>query len=117
MDGQTFLPLLAGEEENRDREFLCEYFREPAFPHIPTTFALRGNQYKYIWYHGVWERDELYDLQNDPRERYNLAEVLFLPGLKNDMRQRLFDLLEEKDAMQIPLRRAGWQADEKLIGN
>jgi hypothetical protein len=30
------------------------------------------------------------------------------------MRNRLFDRLEAEDAMQIPLRRGDWQADERL---
>jgi N-acetylglucosamine-6-sulfatase len=117
MDGLSFLNLLAGDSEERDREFLYEYFWEPAFPHTPTTFALRGDQYKYIWYHGIWDRDELYDLQNDPEERYNLSEVPQFRQLRNEMRNRLFEKMEARDAMNIPLRRAGWQADEKLIGN
>lgn len=117
MDGLSFLPLLAGEREERDREFLYEYFWEHAFPHTPTTFALRDDQYKYIWYHGVWDRDELYDLKNDPGERYNLSEVPHFIERKNEMRTRLFDIMEERGAMQIPLRRPGWQADEKLMGN
>lgn len=117
MDGLSFLPLLAGGTEERDREFLYEYFWEPAFPHTPTTFALRDDQYKYIWYHGVWDRDELYDLQADPEERYNLSEVPQYMDVRNEMRTRLFDKMEERNAMIIPLRRAGWQAGEKLIGN
>lgn len=117
MDGLSFLPLLQGEQEERDREFLYEYYWEAAFPHTPTTFSLRGERYKYIFYHGVWDRDELYDLQEDPDERYNLSEVPQFRELRNEMRNRLFDRMEELGAMQIPLRRANWQADEKLIGN
>lgn len=117
MDGISFLSLLNDEKVERDREFLYEYYWEPAFPHTPTTFSIRGDRYKYIFYHGVWDRDELYDLQDDPQERYNLAEVPQYLDLRNEMRNRLFDRMEEKGAMQIPVRRAGWQADEKRIGN
>ena len=31
------------------------------------------------------------------------------------MRRRLVDRLEEAGAMQIPVRRAGWQADEQKL--
>ncbi|MBD3615068.1 MAG: sulfatase [Gracilimonas sp.] len=117
MDGLSFLSLLSGKGEQPDREFLYEYYWEPAFPHTPTTFSIRGDRYKYIFYHGVWDRDELYDLQEDPQERYNLAEVPHYIDLRNEMRTRLFDKMEEQDAMSIPVRRAGWQADEKLIDN
>jgi N-acetylglucosamine-6-sulfatase len=117
MDGISFLHQLGGDREERDREFLYEYFWEAAFPHTPTTFALRDVRYKYIWYHGVWDRDELYDIINDPNERYNLSEVPQFRQMRNEMRNRLFEKMEERNAMNIPLRRAGWQADEKLIGN
>ncbi|MBO6523679.1 MAG: sulfatase [Balneolaceae bacterium] len=115
MDGFSFLPVLKNQEATVDREFLYEYYWEPAFPHTPTTFSLRGDRYKYIYYHGVWDRDELYDLENDPDERYNLAEVPGFIELRNEMRSRLFDVMEKENAMNIPVRRFNWQADEKQI--
>jgi N-acetylglucosamine-6-sulfatase len=115
MDGESFADILTGKSTGIERDFLYEYYWEPAFPHTPTTFALRSDRYKYIWYHGVWDRDELYDLQEDPQERYNLSEVPHYKALRNKMRNRLFEEMEARNAMFIPLRRAGWQADEKLI--
>ncbi|MEM1096450.1 MAG: sulfatase [Bacteroidota bacterium] len=116
MDGSSFLGLLEGEAPNDEgREFLYQYYWEHAFPHTPTTFALRGNQYKYIYYHGVWDRDELYDLTNDPQEMVNLAEVPAFAETARAMRQRLYDLLEAEDAMRVPMRRGTWSADEWLL--
>ncbi|MGM0546907.1 MAG: sulfatase family protein [Bacteroidota bacterium] len=116
MSGLSFLPLLTGQEEDRDREFLYEYYWEAAFPHTPTTFSIRDDRYKYIWYHGVWDQNELYDLKEDPNERYNLIEAPEHQELREEMRDRLFDKLESMDAMEIPLRRFNFQADEKLKG-
>src|SRR5690606_37616383 len=45
MDGASFLPLLQG-DPSADREFLYEYYWEYAFPHTPTTFALRNDRFK-----------------------------------------------------------------------
>lgn len=115
MDGSSFLPILFGEKDQRSGEFLYEYYWEPAFPHTPTTFALREDQYKYIWYHGVWDIDELYDLKADPLEQHNLIGLPQYKQRADEMRKRLFDRLEAAGAMQIPVRRAGWQANERLI--
>ena len=97
-------------------EFLYEYYWEYAFPHTPSTFALRGDRYKYITYHGLWDLDELYDLQTDPNERVNLIRIPEHQQRVQAMRSRLFDLFEETDGMQIPMRRGNWQAAERLRG-
>ncbi len=115
MDGESFLGLLRGRAaDEASREFLYEYYWEYAFPHTPTTFALRGDQYKFIYYHGVWDTEELYDLQSDPGEQFNLA---LLPGYRdtvNTMREKLFDRLAADDAMRVPMRRGNWKAGERL---
>ena len=120
MEGDSFLPRLRGEAEGaaaleEGREFLYEYYWEHAFPHTPTTFALRGDRYKYIYYHGVWDLNELYDLQNDPTESYNLIQSPAVREVVDGMRNRLFDRLENADAMRVPIRRGDWQAGERLL--
>jgi N-acetylglucosamine-6-sulfatase len=117
MDGQSFLPLLRGADTapaSTDRDFLYEYYWEHAFPHTPTTFALRGDRFKYVYYHGVWDRNELYDLKTDPNEQHNLIDVPRYQGRVDSMRTRLFDRLEAEGAMSVPLRRGNWQADDRL---
>ena len=122
MDGTSFLDLLAAPASgpaapspNDAREFLYEYYWEYAFPHTPTTFALRGDRYKYVYYHGLWDTAELYDLETDPREQHNLIAVPALKPVADAMRERLFSRLEEDDAMRVPIRRGNWQAGERLL--
>ena len=115
MDGESFSDLLVGEKKRMSREFLYEYYWEAAFPHTPTTIALRGDRYKYIFYHGVWDRNELYDLKTDPNELHNLIDLPQYQNIVNEMRNRLFDRMEKEETMKIPFRRFDWQADEKLI--
>ncbi|MGH7505514.1 MAG: sulfatase family protein [Longimicrobiales bacterium] len=113
VDGQSILPALRGERLATSGELLYEYYWEYAFPHTPTTFALRGDRFKYIYYHGIWDISELYDLSTDPHERFNL---IFTPAYEDTvraMRNRLFDTLEETDGMRVPLRRGDWQAAER----
>ncbi len=113
MDGVSFLDLLTGGTPSGDRDFLYEYYWEYAFPHTPTTFALRGDQYKFIYYHGVWDTEELYDIVADPEERTNLVEAM--PDLAAEMRRRLFDRLAADDALRVPMRRGTWKAGERLL--
>jgi N-acetylglucosamine-6-sulfatase len=113
VDGRSFLPALRGEQTGKEGEFLYEYYWEYAFPHTPSTFALRGDRYKYIFYHGVWDLNEFYDLETDPRERRNLINVPSYQKQIEQMRTRLFDRLEQTGGMQVPMRRGNWQAAER----
>ncbi|MGB3455988.1 MAG: sulfatase [Litorimonas sp.] len=54
-------------------QLIYEYFWEFNYPQTPTTFALRDARYKYIQYHGVWDVEELFDLETDPQETNNLV--------------------------------------------
>lgn len=113
MDGRSILPVLTGDAGEWDSELLYEYYWEYAFPHTPTTFALRGDRYKYITYHGVWDISELYDLETDPQEQFNLIHVPAHRERIAAMRDRLWDLLEATDGMRVPVRRGNWQAAER----
>ena len=114
MDGRSVLSVLRGEASASEEELLYEYYWEYAFPHTPTVFALRDGRYKYIYYHGVWDTNELYDLETDPAERFNLID---LPAYREQvarLRDRMWDRLEQTGGMLIPLKRAGvWQAAER----
>ncbi len=72
MHGRSFHGLLTGESDEWRDTFLYEYFWERAFPQTPTVLGVRGDRYKLMRFHGVWDRYELYDLETDPDERHNL---------------------------------------------
>jgi N-acetylglucosamine-6-sulfatase len=72
MDGLNFLPLARGTSTSWRDNFLYVYYWEKNFPQSPTVFALRNDRYKFITYYGLWDLDELYDLQADPGETKNL---------------------------------------------
>ncbi len=93
-EGQSFLPMAAGKPQPSDwrSEFFYEYFWEFNYPQTPTTFAIRSDRYKLIQYHGIWDRDELYDLQNDPKETNNLIESRKHLPIIVELRQKLYKL-------------------------
>jgi N-acetylglucosamine-6-sulfatase len=105
LDGKSLLPLARGEALDWRKDLLYEYFWERNFPQTPTIHALRGERYKYIRYHGLWDQDELYDLRDDPLESQNLAGREDHQALLEQMNGRLFDLLEQTDGLAIPLSR------------
>jgi arylsulfatase A-like enzyme len=105
MIGLSFYPLMKGEKTDWRKEFYYEYYWERAFPQTPTTFGVRTDKYKYIFYHGIWDTNELYDLENDPHEMHNLANNPKYKSLIDEMDKKLFNWLEETNGMQIPLRR------------
>jgi len=114
MDGKSFVPLLKGEKVEWRDEIYYEYFWERPFPHTPTVFGIRTNKYKYMTYHGIWDIDELYDIENDPDEKHNLIKNPELQELIKQLNKKVYDWLESTDGMQIPLRRdIFWRADKR----
>jgi N-acetylglucosamine-6-sulfatase len=103
LDGRSLLPLVGdGRVEWRDT-VLYEYYWERNFPHTPTMHALRGERWKYIRYHGIWDTDELYDLQSDPYEARNLIREPSLAKEVDRLNARLFEVLRESGGLSIPL--------------
>lgn len=105
IDGKSWLPVVQGKQAEVRKELLYEYYWERNFPQTPTMHALRGERYKFIRYQGIWDVDELYDLAEDPMESRNLINEPKHAALVKQMRERLFDILEETDGMNIPLQR------------
>ena len=93
--------VLADNELLRARLLSCVQALE-AEPVI-AAHALRGDRYKYIHYHGIWDTDELYDLQNDPLESTNLIFSEAHQTIIKQMNQQLFETLRESTGMYIPL--------------
>jgi N-acetylglucosamine-6-sulfatase len=102
-DGQSVLPLLRGEEIPWRDYFLYVYYWEKNFPQSPTVFSLRGDRYKYITYYGLWDVDELYDLQDDPDETRNLHYEPGYADIVADMETRLYSMMAELGGMELPL--------------
>ena len=105
MQGTSFLPVLKGQEVAwRDRIFY-EYYWEYDFPHTPTMHGVRTDRYKYIRYHGIWDTNEFYDLQEDPHEMNNLIANPAHQELIKELAGEIYDWLESTGGLQIPLKR------------
>ena len=106
MRGESMLPLLEGQEVHdwRDKVFY-EYYWEYDFPQTPTMFGVRTERYKYIRYHGIWDTDEFFDLENDPDETDNLIASPEYQDTIRNLAEDMFDWLESTGGMNIPIKR------------
>jgi arylsulfatase A-like enzyme len=106
MQGYSFASLLKNTSAKwqRDKVFY-EYYWEASYPQTPTTFAVRSDRYKYIYYNGVWDTNELFDLQNDPFEMNNLIRDTSYRKIGLALKQELFDWLQATNGLQIPLKK------------
>ena len=103
MDGQSFLDLPNDRDADWRKYFLYVYYWEKNFPQTPTQFALRGDRFKYITYYGLWDTDELYDLQTDPDELNNLIHDPDYKSVAKEMENQLYAMLGDEGGMDIPM--------------
>lgn len=104
--GKSITPLFQDDQpaDWRNRIFY-EYYWEYTYPQTPTVHAVRTDKYKYIRYHGVWDTNELYDLENDPFEMNNLIAKKEHQEMIKQLRSDIDTWLEDTDGMSIPLKR------------
>lgn len=75
-----------------------------------TMRMIRGERWKYIW--NTTDIDELYDLENDPGELYNLIRTPELLPIIVELRQRLYERLTY---LNDPLVNNGWLKNQLLL--
>ncbi len=95
--------------------FLYIYYWEKSYPQSPTVFSLRGDQWKYITYYGLWDTDELYNIEEDPKETTNLIEQY--PQIAKKMENELYIMMKDSMAggLHIPLNQPeGSSANKRL---
>ncbi len=118
MQGYSFAEILAGKNTAWKRNnVFYEYYWEAAFPQTPTTFAIRSDRYKYIYYNGVWDINELFDLQEDPYEMNNLVRDTSYRKTGMTLKAELFEWLQQTGGLQIPLKKAGGMRFDNLYRN
>ncbi|MCA9216920.1 MAG: sulfatase [Planctomycetales bacterium] len=103
MDGDSFWQLALGNEIAWRDSLLYEYYWEWNYPQTPTVFALIGGRYKFIRYHGVWDTDELYDVENDPDEKDNLIRSADHKEVVATMKKKLFERLQATNGLRVPM--------------
>ncbi|MCP5524249.1 MAG: sulfatase [Verrucomicrobiales bacterium] len=116
MDGASFIGLAQGRQIPWRDYFLYVYYWEKNFPQSPTVFSLRGDRFKYITYYGLWDADELYDLQADPGETRNLLYDPSYRKTAREMEDKLYQMMGELGGMDIPVNQPMGGSQNKRLG-
>jgi arylsulfatase A-like enzyme len=92
IQGQSFVPLLMGDDSKARESVLVEFYTyENPFPWLLDMDyrALRTDRYKLIHWVRYPGDGELYDLQEDPFEMRNLIDDPAMAGILADLRSRM----------------------------
>jgi N-acetylglucosamine-6-sulfatase len=103
MDGKSFIDLAQGKKVPWREYFLYVYYWEKNFPQSPTVFSLRGDKFKYNTYYGLWDTDEFFDIEKDPKEQNNLIHDPKFAKKAKEMEDRLYTMMEDLGGMEIPM--------------
>ena len=106
LDGRSFFPLLQGKNPAKPwrKHILYEYHWEWNFPACPTTLAIRTDRWKFVYTHGLWDINGLYDLETDPHERHNLINVPAFQEKGEALKTQLFDEFAKSGGLTMPIR-------------
>jgi arylsulfatase A-like enzyme len=89
--------LLQGAESPAWRREVVTTYNGQQFG-LYTQRMLRTGRWKYVW--NTTDRDELYDMENDPHELVNRAANAANRSLLGELRERLYHtLIEEGDPL------------------
>ena len=100
--GTNLLPVVRGERSSLERDtVLIEHLWE--FDNIPPSEGVRTNDWKYFRYVNDKSAEELYQLQEDPREINNLAQQADYQEVLTAMRRKCDELIQKySDAYSAP---------------
>lgn len=108
MQGKSLVPFLKGSAPAAWRkDWLYEYYEYPGNQQVKPNRGVRTEQYKLIHYYLPPEEFELYDLEADPGELYNLHGDPRYADLFSHLMNRLHQLRIETGDTKSPLNPAG----------
>jgi len=102
MHGESFLPLLRGEELPDWRKSLYYHYYEYPDEHaVCKHYGVRTERYKLIHFYEDIDSWELFDLQEDPNE---LNNIYGKPGTENITRELKAEMLRLQELYDDPIR-------------
>ncbi|MDE3178637.1 MAG: DUF4976 domain-containing protein, partial [Acidobacteriota bacterium] len=96
MQGRSLVPFLKGGEPPPWRkDWLYEYYEYPGNQQVKPNRGVRTERYKLIHYYLPPEEFELYDLEHDPGELFNLYGDPRYSGLARELLNRIAELRKD----------------------
>ena len=95
INGQSFMPAILSNDGTGRADVFAEFSDGRQ-----NTASLRDADWNFIW-HARTQEAELYDMQADPDERYNLADVAKYEDVVHTMQQRLLSRMMNNRNVQI----------------
>ena len=118
MQGKSMVPLFDPDVKTPWRDsFLFTYWRD-LIPSLPRIVSVRDERYVYSTYPDIDDLDELYDLEKDPQEMNNLANLPEYAPLLKEMQAKLEKLKAEtgyKNVVSRPQPEPDWGVKDGLI--
>lgn len=100
--GLDLMPYVEnGEHDGKRESIMIEHLWE--FPKIPSSEGIRTEKWKYFRYRFIEAPEELYDIENDPLEKNNLAQEKIYQDILRKLRKKLnYYIQTYEDARLIP---------------
>lgn len=104
--GASLRPLLCGGVPDFWRkDIMCEFNGYEST--LLTSRMVRNEKWKYVY--NPFDRDELYDVQSDPGELHNLADMPAFTHVLRRMKERMLDWLRKTDDGIVEI--TSWQSN------
>jgi len=118
MQGKSVLPLFDADVKTPWRDsFLFTYWQD-LIPSLPRIVSVRDERFVYSTYPDIDDLDELYDLEKDPQEMTNLANLPEYAPVLKEMQAKMEKLKEEsgyKKLVPRPQPEPDWGVLEGFI--
>ncbi len=99
MQGKSLKPLVDGKNISWRTEMFCEHLFDHNY--IPQSEGVRTIKWKYFRYRHHPGNEELYDLENDPLEKNNLAGNVFYKKTLQEMRVKCNNWIKKLKKQQL----------------